>query len=162
MIIKDLKVAVIGNHPVVRITTDEGIDGIAAAECHDSRSRSFQHLNRSCWAGWQARRSLASAFGRHLPRPEENGASMRRVALGTVHRWLRKEYTDRRSDDDRYQRAVQAGSRDQCRKVGGADVCACIWHSCLERVRVANACTIRRDDSDGGGSKAIGASRNIH
>ena len=32
MIIKDLKVAVIGNHPVVRITTDEGIDGIAAAE----------------------------------------------------------------------------------------------------------------------------------
>ena len=32
MIIKDLKVAVIGNHPVVRITTDEGVDGIAAAE----------------------------------------------------------------------------------------------------------------------------------
>ena len=32
MIIKDLKVAVIGNHPVVRITTDQGIDGIAAAE----------------------------------------------------------------------------------------------------------------------------------
>ena len=32
MIKKDLKVAVIGNHPVVRITTDEGVDGIAAAE----------------------------------------------------------------------------------------------------------------------------------
>ena len=27
-----MKVAIIGNHPVVRLTTDEGIDGIGAAE----------------------------------------------------------------------------------------------------------------------------------
>jgi L-alanine-DL-glutamate epimerase-like enolase superfamily enzyme len=32
MKITDLKVAIIGGHPVVRITTDEGIDGIGAAE----------------------------------------------------------------------------------------------------------------------------------
>lgn len=32
MKITDLKVAIIGNHPVVRVTTDEGIDGIGAAE----------------------------------------------------------------------------------------------------------------------------------
>ena len=32
MKITDLKCAVIGNHPVVRITTDEGIDGIGAGE----------------------------------------------------------------------------------------------------------------------------------
>ena len=32
MKITDLKVAVIGNHPVVRITTDEGIDGIGCVE----------------------------------------------------------------------------------------------------------------------------------
>ena len=32
MKITDLKCAVIGDNPVVRITTDEGIDGIGAAE----------------------------------------------------------------------------------------------------------------------------------
>ena len=32
MKITDLKCAIIGEHPVIRITTDEGIDGIAAAE----------------------------------------------------------------------------------------------------------------------------------
>ena len=32
MKITDLKVAIIGNLPVVRVTTDEGIDGIGAAE----------------------------------------------------------------------------------------------------------------------------------
>jgi L-alanine-DL-glutamate epimerase-like enolase superfamily enzyme len=32
MKITDMKVAIIGNHPVVRLTTDEGIDGIGAAE----------------------------------------------------------------------------------------------------------------------------------
>jgi len=32
MKITDLKYAVIGNHPVIRITTDEGIDGIGGAE----------------------------------------------------------------------------------------------------------------------------------
>ena len=32
MKITDLKVAIIGNAPIVRITTDEGIDGVGAAE----------------------------------------------------------------------------------------------------------------------------------
>ena len=32
MKITDLKVAIIGNLPIVRVTTDEGIDGIGAAE----------------------------------------------------------------------------------------------------------------------------------
>ncbi|SVA28758.1 uncharacterized protein METZ01_LOCUS81612, partial [marine metagenome] len=31
MKITDLKVAIIGNAPIVRITTDEGIDGVGAA-----------------------------------------------------------------------------------------------------------------------------------
>ena len=32
MKITDIKYAVIGDHPVIRITTDEGIDGIGGAE----------------------------------------------------------------------------------------------------------------------------------